>query len=154
MKRLLLLSAWLLLGVVLGLPVGAYWINRELIRHEKAMAMLVEEGTVDYFAKAQYRYADRKSAREALLFAIQVHKQMESSSPLRSWAEKTDLGFCYGELSLLEEASGNADAARTYMVAAQQTLKDAGFSDSSEEVIRNKLKKEPYVEATLNGSSQ
>ncbi len=154
MRRLFLLSAWFLLGMALGLPVCAYWINRALIRNEKAMAMLVKEATVDYFAKAQYRDADRQSAREGLLFAIQVHKQMAGTYPLWGTAEKTDLGFCYGELSMLEEALGNADLARNYMVEAEQTLKEAGFKDPSAIYIRKRLENEPFVEVAFNGKHQ
>ena len=138
--------------MAIGLPLGAYWINRAPIRNERAMAMLVKEATVDYFAKTQYRYADRENAREALLFAIQVHKEMAGSYALWGKAEISDLGFCYGELSLLEEASGNADLARNYMAKAEETLREAGFHDPSAVYIRKRLENEPFVEVSLKGN--
>jgi hypothetical protein len=49
------------------------------------------------------------------------------------------LGWCYGELSLIEESTGNANLAKDYMSQAQQILKELGLKDSSESRIREIL---------------
>jgi len=156
MKRLLHLALWVLLGTLVGLPAGIYWMNRSLVRKADAVGRLTEEAAVDYFAKAQYRNADRGSARQALLDAIQTHNRMKAQSQLRGNYEQYDLGYCYGELSLLEESAGNADVAREYMQRAVDTLKEAGFKGTivSEHDIRERLSKEPFVDAALTGKSQ
>lgn len=150
MKRFFHLVLWFLLGMLVGLPIGWYWTNRNMARNADALGHMVEEATIDYFAKAQYRNADRESARQALLAAIQVHNQLKGSR-LHSKAEQVDLGYCYGELSLLEEGAGNFDLAREDMQRAEQTLRDAGFKEAkaSEQYIRERLGKEPFADASL-----
>jgi len=156
MKRLLHLALLFLLGTLVGLPVGIYWMNRTLVRNADAVGQRAEEAAVDYFAKAQYRNADRESARQALLYTIQTHNRMKASSQLRGPSEQFDLAYCYGELSLLEESAGNADVARDYMRRAVDTLKEAGFKGTivSEHDIRERLSKEPFVDAALTGKPQ
>jgi hypothetical protein len=150
MKRFFHLVLWFMLGTLVGLPIGWYWTNRNLVRNADALGHMAEEATVDYFAKAQYRNADGESARQALLAAIQVHNQLKGSR-LHGKAEQIDLGYCYGELSLLEEGAGNLDLSRDYMQRAEQTLRDAGFKEAnaSEQSIRERLGKEPFAHASL-----
>ena len=150
MRRLVHFVLWFLLGALVGLPVGTYWMNHSLVRNADAIGQLVEEGTVDDFAKAQYRNADSESARQALQYAIQTHKRMKGTGQLQGKAEQIDLAYCYGELSLLEEAAGNSDLARDYMQHAVQTLREAGFKEPKdpESCIRERLGKEPFVDAT------
>jgi len=152
MNRLLQLVLWFLLGTFVGLPVGVHWMNRSLVQRADAVGRIGEEATIDYFAKAQYRNADRETAREALLYAIQVHNKMRgTTSKLYARDGQIDLGYCYGELSLLEEAAGNSDLARDYMQHAVQTLKEAGLRGpiTSEANIRERLSKERFVDAAL-----
>src|ERR1700730_5534319 len=132
MKRISRIFALLLLGMVLGLPLGIYLVEHEFIDKEKEMGMWSEEIFFDGFAKKEFTYADPQSAREALQYAIRIHKEMRGTSTLWGWPEKAALGWCYGELSLIEESAGNEDTARGYMTQAQQTLKEAGLKDSSE----------------------
>lgn len=139
MKRISRFSALLLLGAVVGLPLGSYLVQHKFIDKEKAMGMVNEEALVDDFAKKEFIYADSQSAREALQYAIKIHKEMQGTSSLSGWPEKADLGWCYGELSLIEESAGNADLARNYMAQAGQTLKEVGLKDSSEGHIREVL---------------
>jgi hypothetical protein len=127
-----------------------YWMNRSLVQRADAVGRIGEEATIDYFAKAQYRNADRETAREALSYAIQVHNKMKGTTgKLYGRDGQIDLGYCYGELSLLEEAAGNSDLARDYMQHAVQTLKEVGLRGpiTSEAHIRERLSKEPFVDA-------
>jgi hypothetical protein len=98
MKRISRIFALLLLGVVLGLPLGAYLVQHKFINNEKAIGMVNEEDLVDGFAKKEFIYADPQSAREALQYAIRVHKEMRGTSALWGWPEKAGLGWCYAEL--------------------------------------------------------
>lgn len=139
MKRISRILALLLLGVVLGLPPGIYLVQHKFIDKEKAMGMWSEEALLDDFAKKEFIYADAQSAREALQYAIKIHKEMQGTSPLWGWPEKSNLGWCYGELSLIEESTGNTDLARDYMTQAEQTLKEVGLKDFSEAHIREVL---------------
>ncbi len=154
MKRISRIFALLLLGVVLGLTLGIYLVQYKFIDKEKAMGMWSEEGIVDDFAKKEFTYADPQSAREALRDAIKIHKQMQSTSTLRGWPEKSDLGWCYAELSLIEESAGNTDLARDYMTQAEQTLKEVGLKDSSEDHILEVLQRKPASDQPLGGGSR
>lgn len=143
MKRISRIFALLLLGAVLGLPLGIYLVQHKFIDREKAMGMWSEEAFFDGFAKKQFIYSDSQSAREALQYAIKIHKEMQGTSTLWGWPEKSGLGWCYAELSLIEESAGNTDLARDYMTRAEQTLKEVGLKDSTEANIREVLQKKP-----------
>jgi hypothetical protein len=151
MKRISRILALFLLGAVLGLPLGIYLIQHKFIDKEKAMGMLVEEGIVDDFAKKEFTYADPQSAREALRYAIKIHKEMQGTSTLRGWPEKSDLAWCYAELSLIEESAGSTDLARDYMTQAEKTLKEVGLKDSSEAHIREVLQRKPISNPPSSG---
>ena len=66
MKRISRIFALLLLGVVLGLPLGIYLVQHKFIDKEKAIGMANEEALLDDFAKKEFIYADPQSARDAL----------------------------------------------------------------------------------------
>lgn len=153
MKRMSRIFALFLLGAVLGLPLGIYLVHK-FADKEKAMGMWSEETALDDFAKKEFIYADQQSAREALLYAIKIHKEMQAKSTLWGWPEKLELGWCYGELSLIEESAGNADLARDYMTQAEQTLKEAGLKDSSEARIQEVLKRNRVSSLPSRGSSR
>jgi hypothetical protein len=139
MKRISRIFVLFLLGVVLGLPLGIYLVQHKFIDKEKALGVVIEEGIVDDFAKKEFIYADPQSARESLQYAIKIHQEMRGTSTLWGRPEKSDLGWCYAELSLIEESAGNADLARDYMTQAGQTLKEVSLKDSSEAHIREVL---------------
>lgn len=143
MKNTSRICALFLLGTVFGLPLGIYLVQHKFIDNEKEMGMWSEESLSDGFAKKEFTYADPQSAREALQYAIRIHKEMRVTRTSWGWPERLNLGFCYGELSMIEESAGNEEPARDYMTQAQQTLKEAGLKDSSEAHIRNLLQRKP-----------
>ena len=151
MKRISRIFALFLLGVVLGLPLGIYLVQHKFIDKEKAIGMVSEEGLLDDFAKKEFIYADPQSTREALQYAIKVHKEMQGTSILWGWRDKADLGWCYAELSLIEESTGNTNRARDYMTQAGQTLKEVGLKDSSEAHIRKILQRKPISDQPSSG---
>jgi len=139
MKRALGTFALLFLGLTIGLPLGIYLVQRKFVDKEKAIGLMNEEGLVDEYAKKEFIYADAQTSREALTYAINIHMEMQGESTLRGWPEKSDLGWCFAELSLIEESAGNTTLAENYMSQAQQILKDLGSKDSSERHIREIL---------------
>jgi hypothetical protein len=143
MKRVSRIFALLLVGAALGLPVGIYLVQRKFIDKEKALGMVNEEAFVDDYAKKEFIYADPQRAREALTYAVEIHKEMQGTSTLSGWPEKSDLGWCYAELSLIEESAGNPTLAGDYMSQAQHILKELGLKDSSESHIRKLLQRTP-----------
>jgi hypothetical protein len=153
MKKSLCLFALFLLGAILGLPLGTYMVQHKFIAKEKAMGMLNEEALFDDFAKKEFIYADPQSAREALRYAINVHGEMQHTSTLWGWPEKSDLGWCYGELSLVEESAGNTELARDYMVQAERTLKEVGLKDFSEIHIREVLQRKAASNQSSSGGT-
>jgi hypothetical protein len=68
---------------------------------------------------------------------------MQGTSTLSGWPEKSDLGWCYAELSLIEESAGNPTLAKNYMSQAQQILKELGLKDPSESHIRKLVQRMP-----------
>jgi len=154
MKRISRIFALFLLGAVLGLPLGIYLVQHKFIDKEKAMGMWSEEVIVDDFAEKEFIYADPQSAREALRCAIKIHKEMQGTSILWGWRERADLGWCYAELSLIEESAGNTDLARDYMTQAGQALKEVGVKDSSEAHIRKVLQRKPVSDQPSGGGSR
>jgi hypothetical protein len=143
MKKVSRIFALLLVGAVLGAPLGAYLIQRKFIDKEKALGMVNEEALVDDYAKKEFIYADSHSAREALTYAVEIHNEMQGTSTLSGWPEKSDLGWCYAELSLIEESAGNPTLAKNYMSQAQQILKELGLKDPSESHIRKLVQRMP-----------
>ena len=143
MKRISRILALLLLGAILGFPLGIYLVQHKFIDKEKSMGMVNEEALLDDFAKKEFIYADPQNAREALQYAIKIHKEMQGTSTLSGWPEKKDLGWCYAELSLVEESAGNTELAGDYMNRAEQILKELGLKDPSEAHIRELLKRKP-----------
>src|SRR5260370_41672040 len=113
--------------------------------------MWSEEVFLDGFAKKEFIYADPRSAREALQYAITIHKEMQGKSILWGRPEKADLGWCYGELSLIEESAGSTDLARDYMTQAEQTLKEVGLKDSSGAHLREALQRKPVSNRQPSG---
>src|SRR6266478_3431289 len=154
MKGISRILALLLLGAALGLPLGIYLVQHKFIDKEKVMGMWSEEVIVDDFAKKEFIYADPQSAREALQYAIKIHKETQGTTTLWGWPEKADLGWCYGELSLIEESAGNPDLAKDYMAQAGQTLKELGLKDSSEAHIREILLRKRISNSPSIGGSR
>jgi hypothetical protein len=154
MQRISRILILLLVGAVLGLPLGIYLVQHKFIDNEKAIGLANEEALLDEFAKKEFIYADPQSAREALQYVIKIHKEMQGTSTLWGWPERADLGWCYGELSMIEESAGNSDLARDYMTQAGQTLKEAGLKDSSEAHIREVLQRKPISNPPSNGGSR
>jgi hypothetical protein len=136
MKRIARIVGLLVAGVILGLPLGMSLVQYKFINKEKALGLVSEEGFLDEYAKKQFIYADRQSAREALTYAVKLHTEMRGSSPLQGWPEKLELGWCYAELSVLEESDGNPKLAGDHMLLAQQILRELGLKDPSESHIR------------------
>lgn len=137
--KLRIINGLFLLGTLLGLPLGYYIAHYKYIDGEKAIGMTREEATVDDFAKKVFLYADPRIARGALTFAIKTHQEMQTDNPLWGKTEKVDLGWCYAQLSLLEESGGDAKLAKEHMAQAGQILRDAGISDATEAKIRQTL---------------
>lgn len=154
MKKTLPILALCLLGVAIGVPLGIYLVQHKFIDKEKTLGMLSEESFVDDFAKKQFIYADPQSARDALQYAIKIHKEMQTRSPLWGPPEKKDLGWCYAALSVIEESEGNTDVAGDYMTQAQQTLKELGMKDSSEAHIREILARTRASNHSLRAESK
>lgn len=154
MKRILHIFALFLLGAAIGLPLGIYLVQHKFIDQEKATGMLMEEGIVDDFAKKEFTYADPQSARDALQYAIKVHKEMQGKSGLWGWPEERGLGWCYAELAFIEESAGNTNLATDYMTRAEQTLRESGMKDSSEAHIRELLQSKPSPNSQSSGGAR
>jgi hypothetical protein len=151
-KKTWRIPALFLLGVVLGLPLGIYLIQHGYINKEKAIGMLSQEGLADEYAKKAFFHADPESAREALQYAIRIHEQMREINALWGRPEKEDLGWCYAELSVIEESSGNPDLAMNYMTQAEQTLREVGWKDPSEAHIRKAIDRTPASDQSPSGA--
>jgi hypothetical protein len=154
MKTISRIFAPILLGVVLGAPLGIYLVQYKYIDKEKAVGMEFEEGVVDDFAKKEFIHADPQSSRQALQYAIKIHKEMQGTSTLSGRAEKWDLGWCYAELSLIEESAGNTELAGEYMNQAEQILTGLGLKDSSGAHIREMLQRKAATTQQLSKESK
>jgi hypothetical protein len=121
------------------MPAGVYLVQTKYVDNDKALGMMHEESFVDDYAKKEFVLANPPNARNALIYAIDLHRQMQRTNPLWGRSQKVDLGWCYAELSLLEGSSGNTSAASEHMSQARETLKEAGLQDMSETRIRNAL---------------
>jgi hypothetical protein len=132
MNKLFRVFLFFLLGTSVVLPLGIVLTERLITGKEKANGMLAEEDFADVFAKTQFTHADPQRAREALLYAVKIHRDMQIANPkYRGWPETFDWGWCYAELSLLDESAGNEDLAKAEMLQANERLKEAGAKDST-----------------------
>ena len=121
-KKLLHISILFVAGAAPGLAFGTYVAGR-ISDSQMAAGMRAQESLLDAFARLQFDHADWGAAREALLYAIQTHREMRARTSRYTELRKQSLGWCYARLSVLEESAGNVANAKDYMERAKMELK-------------------------------
>jgi hypothetical protein len=121
MKKLYVLS--LGLGMAIGCALGI-WYGRTFVNGLWLLNQMFAGSAAGTYSSTQYRSADVKYARQALLSSAQFLDDLYAVSPDRIL--KLDAGLSYGRLALLEEAEGKREESQAYFETAEARLKDGG----------------------------
>ncbi len=147
MKKLLLRSVVVIVGIVVGGATGGY-----LTFHRYSQ----KYATVRYFAWAgifvavsEGQYDNNSSdAKQDLLNTLDLYAKGVQSFNIDPTLKKSlcmERGLIEARLSVLESEGGNADRAKSYMSKAQEDLKAVGWVDRSEANILQAVKRQPPV---------
>ncbi len=145
MKKILLQSVVVIVGIVTGGATGGY-----LTFHRYSQ----KYATVRYFAWAgiflavsENQYDKNSSdAKQDLLNTLDLYDRGVRSSNIDPTLKKAlclKRGLIEARLSVLESEGGNADRAKSYISKAQEDLKGVGWVDRSEANILQAVKRQP-----------
>jgi hypothetical protein len=145
MKKLLLQSVAVIVGIILGSAAGGYLTFHRYARDYAIVRAFAWAGI--FVAVAENQYDQNSSdAKQGLLYTLNVYSQgVQSSSldPTMNKALRMNRGLIEARLSVLENEAGNADLAKSYLSKAQEDLKAVGWVDYSEANILQAVKRQP-----------
>jgi len=139
MKKTLLRTTVMILGVVAGAGIGAYVSFARYSRdYPLARAFAWTQLT---FAVTQNQFDSHSSdARKGLSFELSLFQKFAESPSLDQATKdaiQMNVGRLEAQLSMLESEAGNANQAVEYMAKAQENLRAIGWINySKDEVLR------------------
>lgn len=147
MKRVLLQSILVIVGIVLGGAVGGYLTFHKYARECALVRAFAWAGMAVAVSENQY---DQNSshAKQDLLYSLDIFTQgIQSSSidPTMNKALRMKRGLIEARLSVLENEAGNIDLGKSYLSKAQEDLKTVGWVDRSEANILQVVKRQPVA---------
>jgi len=145
MKRVLLQSVVVFVGIILGGVVGGYLTFHRYARDYALVRAFAWAGV--FVAVSENQYDQNSSdAKQDLFYTLNIYTQgIHSSSidPAMNKALRMKRGLIEARLSVLENEAGNVDGAKSYMSKAQEDLKAVGWVDHSEANILEAVKRQP-----------
>jgi len=137
MTNALRYALFVVLGLVVGLPLGFGVGHRSFDEGTRTLSDILALGEYETLTSVQYKRADVPHAREALLDLLGFMDRMEANH--RAEIQKAidlDRGVTYMRLALLEEKSGNVQQAQDDIARAQESMKKRDGKDASEDKLR------------------
>ncbi len=133
MKKVVLQSIVVIVGVILGGAAGGYLTFHRYARDHALVRAFAWAGIFVAVSENQY---DQNSSDA---------KQDQSSSidTTMNKALRMKRGLIEARLSVLEKEAGNVDLAKSYLSKAQEDLKAVGWVDHSEANILQAVKRQP-----------
>jgi hypothetical protein len=139
------LTAWITFivagvgGLFLGIVAG--WHNAELASEAMQSADILSASSVtSNFALQQFEHADTAHARQAVTLQIKTLEQLERVPG--DWVSKSELGYAYTRLAMIEEAAGAPEAEYRAMVQAKEYFNRAySGHEPTDEQLKNSLKR-------------
>lgn len=142
MKSGLRFALFVLLGLVVGLPLGFALGHRLYGQRTRTFSDILALAEYETLTSAQYKQSDVTHARDALVDLLKFMDQMETNHRADiQRAIDLDRGVTYMRLALLEEKSGNAQQAEGDIQKAQESMKKRDGTDVSAEKLRELVMK-------------
>lgn len=145
MKKVLLQSIVVILGIMLGAAAGGYLTFHRYARDYAIVRAFAWAGI--FVAVSENQYDQNSSdAKQDLFYTLNLYTQgIQSSSidPTMHKALRMKRGLIEARLSVLENEAGNVDLAKSYLSKAQEDLKAVGWVDHSEADILQAVKRQP-----------
>jgi hypothetical protein len=147
MKKILLQSIVVIVGIAMGGAAGGYLTFR---RYAREYAMVRSFAWTGIFAAVSVNEYDKNSsdAKHELLYTLDFYKQGAKSpaiNPTMKNAFLMNCGLFEARLSVLENEAGNVELSKTYLSKAQEDLKAIGWVDHSEANILQAVKRKTVV---------
>jgi hypothetical protein len=129
--RLLFQLVAFIVGVGIGISVGAAHTSRAVRDSARWMSATASVGTYAALAHLQYRYADEQHARTALSDFVNFAQQAKTSGKISDGrAFSLDLAHAYMRLAGLDRRDGNMEGYRANLSRAQEVLREFGARDN------------------------
>lgn len=145
MKKVLLQSIVVIVGIILGGAAGGYLTFHRYARDYAIVRAFAWAGI--FVAVSENQYDQNSSdAKQDLFYTLNLYTQgIQSSSidPTMNKALRMKRGLIEARLFVLENEAGNIDLAKSYLSKAQEDLKAVGWVDHSEENILQAVKRQP-----------
>jgi hypothetical protein len=145
MKKILLRSVLVIIGIVTGSITGGC-LTFYRYSQKYAMVRYFAWAGID-FAVSENQYDKNSSdAKQELLSTLDLYTKGVKSSHIDPNLKKAlcmKRGLIEARLSVLENETGNADRAKSYLSEAQEDLKAIGWVDLSEANILQAVKRQP-----------
>ncbi|HTA23492.1 MAG TPA: hypothetical protein VK763_08170 [Terriglobales bacterium] len=132
----------LLIGTLLGLPLGYLRAQKSVGGGSKIMSQWVALSQYESLALLQYEQSDLPHARQALLDVLKFLDETEASN--RVGEQKSidgDRGLTYMRLALLEQKTNNGDLSQDYIRKAQASFKKCDGKEYSDADLRKLMTK-------------
>jgi hypothetical protein len=133
----------LLIGILMGLPLGYLRAQKSIGGGSKIMSQWVALSQYESLALLQYEQSDLPHARQALLDVLKFLDETATSN--RVGDQKSidgDRGLTYLRLALLEEKANNGDLSLDYIRKAQASFKKCDgkeYADADLQKLMTKL---------------
>jgi hypothetical protein len=145
MKKVLLRSIVVIVGIILGGAAGGYLTFHRYARDYAIVRAFAWAGI--FVAVSENQYDQNSSdAKQDLFNTLNLYTQgVQSSSidPTMNKALRMKRGLIEARLSVLENEAGSIDLAKSYLSKAQEDLKAVGWVDHSEASILQAVKRQP-----------
>jgi hypothetical protein len=145
MKRIVLNSIAVFIGLLVGIGSGAY-VTFARYNRDYRVVRAFSWARIGFGVSENEFGSQTSGAREALMNTLYLFEQDSESpkvDPEMRKAMRMDCGRFEAQLSVLEREGGNADQARLYMSKAQADLKAVGWTDYSEDKILRTFPRQP-----------
>jgi hypothetical protein len=132
----------LLIGTLMGLPLGYLRAQKSIGGGSKIMSQWVALSQYESLAQMQYEQSDLAHGRQALLDVLKFLDETEASNRVGDQKSiNADRGLTYVRLGLLEEKADNHDFSQDYIRKAQVSFKNCDGKEYSDEDLRNLMTK-------------
>jgi hypothetical protein len=155
MKKILLQSIVVVVGIVMGGAAGGYLTFHRYARKYAIVRAFAWTGIFAAVSENQYDLNSIDAKRD-LLYTLNLYRQGVQSSNVdltMSKALRIKCGLIEARLSVLENEAGNVDRAKSYMSKAQEDLKAVGWIDPLEANILQAVKRQPVSSCGMSSQS-
>jgi hypothetical protein len=147
MMKLLLRSAVVLVGIVVGCFAGGYLTFHKYARDYQTVRAFAWAGIFSAVSVNQYDQ-NSSDAKKELQTLLDFFKRTANSTTIDTNMRNAFLmncGLIEARLSVLENEAGNVELSKTYLSKAQEDLKTIGWVDHSEPNILQAVKRKQVV---------